>query len=170
MTNTRQFLSNPMQKQSHRLPFLHFPIIADQMKRAPEIGVNTVGADGGARALQKGALGLGQRGGFAVMVQQKLIEDFHQFGTAGIIDFPECGEQRGRPRVEKATSQADHFIDAAYYAAPRLTGTERDQGTAREIEIEDLDSIKRAISQLDKREVGRIQAEEAVCRNMHDRT
>src|SRR5579883_3557568 len=58
---------------------LQYAGIADEVECRPEIGVDAVGADGGAGAGEKSALRARQGGGLAVAAKQGLIEHRHLF-------------------------------------------------------------------------------------------
>jgi len=62
------------------------------MKAGPEVGMYTVGTDGGAGAGKECALGTGESGGFGQVAQEGLVEHLHEFGAAGVIYFPQGGQ------------------------------------------------------------------------------
>src|SRR5579885_2928677 len=133
---------------------LQYAGIADEVECRPEVGVDAVGADGGAGASEKSALRARQGGGLAVATKQGLIEHRHLFRAAGIIDFPEGGQQGSRASVEEAATEANHFVHTADDCTARLAGAERDEGTVGKIEVKDIDGVKLSIGQPDVREVG----------------
>src|SRR6266851_2394481 len=146
------------------------PIIADEVKCGPEIGVDAIGTYGGARLGQKCTLSACQGGSFALSTQKRLVENGHQFGAAGIIYLPEGRQQRSRTCIEKTAPQANDFIQATNDCTACFTGAQCHQRTRRKVQVEGFDGAQTAVSKLDVREVGRIKAEQAMSCNVYDGT
>src|SRR5258708_32636440 len=86
-----------------------------------------------------------------------------------MVAFQERGQDWGGPSVGEAATQADDFIPTADAGAAGFAGAKGDERAGREVEIEDFDGAELAIGELDAGEVGRVQAEEAVCGDVDDR-
>src|SRR6266849_1022739 len=69
------------------------------VKAGPEVWMDAIRPDGGARASQERALRSGEGSGFGEIAQKSLVEHLHQFRAAGVIYFPQRGQERGCPVV-----------------------------------------------------------------------
>ncbi len=69
------------------------PRVAYKMKASPEVWMDAIRTDRGARASQERALCSGEGSGFGEIAQKSLVEHLHQFRAAGVIYFPQRGQE-----------------------------------------------------------------------------
>src|SRR6266566_4192510 len=146
------------------------PVIANEVKRGPAVGVYAIGTYGSTRPGQECPLSTCQSGSFVLSIEKRLVEHGHQFGAAGIIYLPEGRQHRSCSCIEKTPSQANDFIYATNDCAASFTGAQCDQRTGRKVQVEGFNGAQLAIGKLDMGEVGSIEAEQAVSRDMDDGT
>ena len=73
-------------------------------------------------------LGLSQGRSPSDTLAQVLVPPIHQLRSRLVLYEPQTGNERRGPSSEERTGQADEFVTTEHLIAPRLTGTQGDEG------------------------------------------